>query len=87
MFSTLEDSQSAVSFHCRDAVEVEDEYLEDGTVEVEMKRLIHSLHSRSNQGRERVLVLTCISEDATAHSSVAITGEDAVSIMKNSGVD
>jgi complement component 1 Q subcomponent-binding protein len=88
MFRTLGAIKVQVSFHCQDAVEVEDEYLEDGTVEVgdEAANPIRFTVVATKAGKS--LVLTCISEDATARiQSVAITKEDAVSIMKNSGVD
>jgi complement component 1 Q subcomponent-binding protein len=88
MFRTLGGLKVQVSFHCQDAVEVEDEYLEDGTVEVgdELASPIRFTVVATKAGKS--LVLTCISEDSTARiQSVAITKEDAVSIMKNSGVD
>jgi complement component 1 Q subcomponent-binding protein len=88
MFRTLGALKVQVSFHCQDAVEVEDEYLEDGSMEVgdEAANPIRFTVVATKAGKS--LVLTCISEDATARiQSVAITKEDAVSIMKNSGVD
>jgi complement component 1 Q subcomponent-binding protein len=90
MFRTLGALKVQVSFHCQDAVEVEEEFLEeDGTIveaEDEAANPIRFTVTATKAGKS--LVLTCISEDATARiQSVAVTTEDAISIMTNSGVE
>jgi complement component 1 Q subcomponent-binding protein len=87
MFRTLGAVKVQVSFHCQDAVQVEDEYLEDDAVaEDEVAAPVRFTVIATKAGKS--LVLTCISEDATARiQSAAITTEDVDTILTNSGVD
>jgi complement component 1 Q subcomponent-binding protein len=91
MFRTQGAIKVQVNFHCQDAVEVEEEYDEEGNVveaEDEAANPVNFTVIATKAGKS--LVFTCISQDATACiQNVAMTTEDADSILAltNSVVD
>ena len=85
MFRSVGSSKVQVFFHCQDTVEVTDEDYEE-PVEEEAAAPVRFAVMATKAGK--TLVLTCISEDATAKiQGAGITMDDVETIQQKSGID